>query len=319
MKTPKSYKGKTIFFMIGFTTATSLFFLLGSFLLPNNLSDDSEKDFPQEYKIISPAIPDDLYFCDEKVPLDNFEVKERVDRELIVNTYWHSSTILAMKRANRWFPVIEPILKKNKIPDDFKYLAVIESNLDNVVSPAGATGFWQFMKEPAEKYGLEVNSEIDERYNVEKSTKAACLYLNDAYTQFKSWALAAAAFNMGFDGLQKQLDRQKTNNYYNLVLSNETSRYVARILALKEIFKYPKKYGFDLKPEDLYPQLSYYEVKVSSGVTDFADYAKDLGINYKILKYYNPWLRDNMLTNKKHITYFIKVPEQGSIKIIQDL
>ncbi len=319
MKTQKPYKGRSVFFMIGFVTAASLFFLLGSFLLPNNVADDSEKDFPQGYKIISPAIPDDLYFCDEKVPLDNFEVKERVDRELVVNTYWHSSTILAMKRANRWFPVIEPILKENKIPDDFKYLAVIESNLDNVVSPAGATGFWQFMKEPAEKYGLEVNSEVDERYNVEKSTKAACLYLNDAYLQFKSWALAAAAFNMGFDGLQKQLDRQKTNNYYNLVLSDETSRYVARILALKEIFKDPKKYGFDLKPEDLYPQLSYYEVKISSGVKDFADYAKDLGINYKILKYYNPWLRDNTLTNKNHTTYLIKVPEQGSIKIIQDL
>lgn len=308
-------KNKLYYFLFGFITAATLIYVGGIFSFQSNPEND-DNDFPQGYHIISPQMPDDLYFCGERVPIENFEVRERIDRELVVNTYWHSSTILTLKKSNRWFPVIEPILKDNNIPDDFKYLAVIESGLMNVVSPAGATGFWQFMEYPAKKYGLEVNDEVDERYNVEKSTEAACKYLQDAYNQFGSWTMAGAAFNMGFDGVQKQVDRQKAKNYYNLVLNDETSRYIARIIATKEIFLNPKKYGYDLKQSDLYPPLKYYTIEISGSVSDFADYAANYGINYKILKYYNPWLRDNHLTNNNNKTYILKLPEKGSINII---
>jgi len=310
-------KNKFLNFLFGFLTASALLYIGGVLSFKAN-PDEDEKDFPQGYHIISPAVPDDLFFCGERVPTENIEVKERIDRELVVNTYFHSATILAMKRANRWFPVIEPILKANNIPDDFKYLAVIESGLMNVVSPAGATGFWQFMEAPAEKYGLEVDDEVDERYNVEKSTEAACKYLQDAYNQFGSWTMAGAAFNMGFNGVQNQIDRQKSKNYYNLVLNDETSRYIARIIATEEIFLHPNRYGYDIKPEDLYPPLKYYTVELSSPVSDFADYAANYGINYKTLKYFNPWLRDNNLTNKNKKTYILKMPEKGFIKIIKE-
>ena len=182
--------------------------------------------FPQDYKIISPKIPDNISIFGEKVPLENFEVYERVDREVLVNTYWHSATILAIKRAARWFPVIEPILKQNNIPDDFKYLAVVESNLENVVSPAGATGYWQFTKAAAIKYGLEVSDEVDERYDLEKSTQAACYYLNEGYSKFGSWTMAAASYNAGVNGIEKWSGLQKAKNYWNLALGSETSRYV---------------------------------------------------------------------------------------------
>lgn len=188
--------------------------------------------FPQHYRVISPKLPDKIYFCDERVPLENYEVRERLDREFVVNTYWHSSTIFFIKRSRKWFPVIEPILKKNNIPDDFKYLALIESGLQNVVSPAKAVGFWQFVKSAAKEYGLEVNNEVDERYHVEKSTEAACKYLTKAKEKFGTWTLAAASYNMGFRGVEKQLKRQKTNNYYNLSINDETSRYIFRILAV---------------------------------------------------------------------------------------
>lgn len=312
-----SKKNKIYYFSFGFLTAAVIIYTAGAFSFKLN-SNDNRNDFPQGYRIISPQIPDDLSFCNERVPIENLEVKERIDRELVVNTYFHSSTILSMKRANRWFPVIEPILQAYNIPDDFKYLAVIESGLTNAVSPAGATGFWQFLEEPAEKYGLEVDDEVDERYNVEKSTVAACKYLQDAYNQFGSWTMAGAAFNMGFDGIQKQIERQKAKNYYNLVLGDETSRYIARIIAVKEIFLHPKEYGYDLKPEDLYPPLKYYTIEISGSVDNFADYAANYGINYKILKYFNPWLRDDHLTNKNHYTYVLKIPEKGFIKIIKE-
>lgn len=316
IKNPKTY-----YFILGSFSTLLIFFLLYSLFVTDNsliANSDSQFDFPQEYKIISPEIPDDLYFAGEKVPLDNFEIYERIDREFMVNTYWHSSMLLALKRANRWFPVIEPILKKYNVPDDFKYLAVAESNLDNVVSPAGATGFWQFMKAAAEKYGLEVNKEIDERYHVEKSTEAACKYLKDSFEMFGSWTLAAASYNMGTNGVTNQTSRQKTNNYYNLVLNTETSRFVARIVSLKYIMSSPKKYGFELKNSELYPEFKTYNVDVPGPVSDFADYAISSGLNYKILKMYNPWLRESYLTNKSGKTYSLKLPEKGSIEVIKE-
>lgn len=305
------------FFAFGIIVTALLFALIFGFQSNNQISN-GEKQISSQFVIIQPEIPDEVYLFGEKVPLENFEVYERLDREIIVNAYWHSATILALKRANRWFPVIEPILKKNNIPDDFKYLAVAESNLENVISPAGATGFWQFIKSAATEYGLEVNNEVDERYDVEKSTEAACKYLNDAYRKFGSWTMAAAAYNAGMNGIDKWSGLQKAKNYYNLVLGIETSRYIARVAAIKIIMENPQKYGFNLTEKDLYKPLKYKEVVLDSSVTDFADYAASLGINYKTLKYFNPWLRDTSLKNKNGKKYTIRIPDEGSIKLIDE-
>lgn len=275
-------------------------------------TNDSD-GFPQGYKIISPEIPKSLNFAGEEVPLDQFDIYERIDKEFIVNTYFHSYTILTMKRANRWFPVIEPILKKYHVPDDFKYIAVIESGLENVVSPKGAKGFWQLTDGAAKKYGLEVNDVVDERYDVEKSTEAACKFFLDADTLFGSWTMAAAAYNFGINGLTKQIQKQKSNNYYNLVLGDETERYIPRAIAVKGIFNNPAQYGFDIKKQDLYLPLSYKIVSIDSSVSNLADFAMENGINYKILKLYNPWLRDNFIINKAGKTYQIKIPT-GTLK-----
>jgi len=307
-------KNKVKFYFYGFISCAAILLLIG--FVSNN--SEEETDFPQGYKIISPGVPDNLDFCGEGVPLENYEVYERIDREIIVNTYFHSATIIEMKRANRWFPVVEQILKANGIPDDFKYLMVAESGIANVVSPAGATGYWQFIESTALEYGLEVNSEVDERLNLEKSTEAACRYLHDADSLFGNWTMAAASYNMGFVNTQKQIERQKANIYYNLVLNSETSRYLARIVAIKEIMTHPKKYGFDIKQKDLYNQMPYEVVRVKGPVNDLADFAFDNGINYKTLKLYNPWLRDNTLTNKGGKIYSIKIPAEGSIKLIKE-
>jgi hypothetical protein len=197
-------------------------------------------------------------------------------------------------------------------------MAVIESGLENVVSPAGATGFWQLMKPAARKFGLEVNREIDERYNVEKSTEAACKYLLNARKKYGSWTLAAASYNLGTNGITEQMERQKARNYYNLVLNEETSRFVFRMLAVKQVMENPEKYGFSINPEDLYEPLKYYKVEVKRPVKHLADFAAKYGINYKILKLYNPWLRQNYMKNKKRKKYFLKIPVKGSIKIIPD-
>jgi hypothetical protein len=306
--------------LLGVLSVTLILILTASIFLQKEtlatITRTQVLEFPQGYKITTPYIPDNLIFAGERVPMDNFEVRERIEREFIVNTYFHSLTILAIKRANRWFPVIEPILKQNNIPNDFKYLCVNESNLENVISPANATGFWQFIKETGEKYNLEINRTIDERYHVEKSTQAACDYLNDAYEMYGTWTMASASYNMGTNGTTNQIERQQTENFYNLVLNPETSRYVARIVAFKYIMNNQSLYGFDIKPNELYEPLKFYEVILDSTVTDFANYAVALGINYKTLKLYNPWLRDNYLNNKKGKIYKIKVPKKGSIKLI---
>jgi membrane-bound lytic murein transglycosylase D len=317
----KNKRPHIYYFFTGVISASAILFVFIILYFINNTATASNltgKDFPQGYKIVSPEIPDYLEFSGERIPTENFEVYERMDREFLANTYWHSATILAIKRANRWFPVIEPILKKNNIPDDFKYLSIAESNLENVVSPAGATGFWQFMEAAGEKYGLEINDLVDERYNVEKSTEAACKYLKDSYDMFGSWISAAASYNMGQENTTLQRERQKATNYFNLVLNSETSRFVARIVSLKYILQDPEKYGFDIKGEDLYKPLSYYGTTLDTSVTNFPDYAKSYGINYFILKMYNPWLRDNYLKNKSRKVYTIKLPKEGSIEIIKE-
>lgn len=314
----KKMNSKYYFFLLGFITAVCILIITSFLFLADKKVIGKSEDFPQGYRIVSPEIPDNLSFCGERVPIENFEVYERIDREFLVNTYFHSATLLSMKRVNRWFPVIEPILKEYGIPGDFKYVAVIESGLANVVSPVGATGFWQLTEEAATKYGLEVNSQVDERYNVEKSTEAACKYFLNAHNEFKTWTMAAAAYNFGTNGMEKQIAKQKSSNYYNLVFGDETSRYIARIIAVKEILNNPQKYGFDLKPEDLYPPLLTTSMQINYSIPNLADFAIKNGINYKILKIYNPWLRDTTLTDKNNKVYVIKMPEKGSIKIIDE-
>jgi len=264
--------------------------------------------FNDNYKIFSLSSPEGLTFADEEIPLHILDVREKLDQELLVNTYWQSQTLLFQKRANRWFPVIEPILKEHGVPDDFKYLAVIESGLMDVVSPAGATGFWQFMRETGRDYGLEINNEVDERYHIEKATAAACEYLKDAHEKYGSWSMAAASYNMGMAGLNNQVKRQDVDNYYDLLLNIETGRYMYRILAVKEILSKPAQYGFHFRPQDLYPAYDTRTVTINESVGDFAEFATENGINYKILKILNPWLRDTYLTNPARKEYEIKLP-----------
>lgn len=273
--------------------------------------DDYQKIFLRKYSVFSLSIPEYLTFAGEEVPIDYFDVRESLDQELLINTYWQSQTLLFMKRAHKYFPQIEKILAENNVPDDFKYLVLAESDLKNAISPSGAVGIWQLLKGTAKDYGLEVNSEVDERYHFEKSTGAACEFLKDAKELFGSWTMAAASYNMGRRGLIKQVNRQKENNYYDLLLNNETGRYIYRVLAIKLILENPDKYGFHVREQDLYHPVPTYEVEVDTAVTDFADFAKKFSINYKILKYFNPWLRDSFLTNKTGKKYYIKIPEEG--------
>lgn len=270
--------------------------------------DGNESSFVSDYNIYAIDLPEKIDFAGEEVPLHIRDVRERLDRELLVNIYWQSNGLLLIKRAHKFFPIIEPILKQNSIPDDFKYLALIESGLQNVESPSGASGFWQFMKAAAQENGLEITQDIDERYNLEKSTKAACDYLHSAKNYFGSWTLAAAAYNAGRAGIKRQMDSQKEANYYDLHLNSETSRYVFRILALKEIMQDPKAYGFNYNKSQLYNQDALREVVVSQTIENLADFAKEQGTNYKTLRIYNPWLRSMTLQNPQNKTYIIKVP-----------
>jgi len=265
----------------------------------------------QPKKGTSQYFPQEVNFADEKAPLQIADVRERLDRELLVNANLHSSTILIIKRANRSFPIIEPILKQYGVPDDFKYLAVIESALLNAVSPSGAKGVWQFMTDTAKEKGMEVNEEVDERYHLKKATEAACRYLLQAKEKFGNWTLAAASYNGGMTGVNNKIDEQKVSNYYDLLLTDETSRYVFRILALKEIMKNPSLYGFELDKNELYNQIPTKIIEVDSSITDLASFAKQQGINYKILKIHNPWLRDKKLSNSSKKKYQIEIPTEG--------
>ena len=265
----------------------------------------------ENYAIFPFELPKELDFAGEMVPLEQFDVLEALDREVLSNAYFHSQTIRLIKLSNRFFPVIEPILKEEGIPDDFKYLAVAESGLVNAVSPANAVGFWQIRKGTGSELGLEINSEIDERYHLEKSTVAASAYLKESYEKYENWTMAAASYNVGRRGVDREVLRQKQEDYYDLLLNEETARYLFRILALKLIIEDPATYGFHLSMKDLYYPIPHYTVEVKQPVADFADFAAEHGTNYKILKYLNPWLRDKSLANKAGKTYAIKIAEEG--------
>jgi hypothetical protein len=255
--------------------------------------------------------PEKLDFCGEPVPLHEFEVRERYDYELLITLYKNAATILGYKRSARWFPVIEPILEANKIPEDFKYLSVIESNLANVISPSDAVGFWQFLDGTAKQYGLEVNEYVDERYDVAKATEAACKYLNEAHKKFGSWTLAAASYNMGMGGLSGEIEEQGETNYYNLKLNSETSRYILRLVVTKEIFESPAAYGYVLGPFQYYPEIPTRTVDVNGSIESLVEFARQNGTNYKLLRELNPWLRKDKLPNPKGKTYKIKLPAEG--------
>ena len=276
---------------------------------------DQEQNTTQS---LSYTMPDTISFAGERVPLENFDTRESLERELITTTYRHSSTILIIKRARRYFPVIEKILRDNNIPDDFKYLAVAESDLSNAISPAGATGFWQIMASTGREQGMEINNEVDERYDLEKSTKFACDYFHKSYEKYGNWTLSAASYNGGRNGIDQQIEIQKEHNYYDLLLTEETARYIFRVLSYKLVITDPASFGFDIDSAELYPELRYYEVKVDTAVADFADFAKSFGTNYKMLKLLNPWLRKPYLTNRSGKAYMIKIPEEGSRSIPDD-
>ena len=277
--------------------------VLASFLIYGVVSDDT-KYSPVGYSL-------KMDFSGEEVPTFMADVQERLDKEMITNMNYHTNTTLVIKRANKVFPIIEPILAKYGVPDDFKYLAVIESSLVNAVSPAGARGVWQFMPATAKEKGMEVSDEVDERYHLEKSTEAACKYLLGAKEKFGSWTLAAASYNGGMNGISKKMEEQQVDNYYDLLLTEETSRYVFRILALKEIMKNSDKYGFSIPKEALYYSIPTKKIVVDSSITDLAKFAKTQGVNYKILKIHNPWLRDKKLTNNSRKKYEIEIPTSG--------
>lgn len=273
--------------------------------------ENFEKKLVNDYNVYALPLPEKMDFAGEPVPLDDPDIRERMDRELLVNVYWQSNGLLLIKRANKYFPVLEPLLKKYGLPDDFKYLAVAESALILQSSPAGASGIWHFMKGTGKDYGLEINDYVDERYHLEKATKAAAEYLKNSKERFGSWTMAAASYNAGIRGMTNQMERQKQTNYYDLLLNQETSRYIFRILALKEILSNPEKYGFNFREKDLYTNIPTYSVKVDVPVEDWAEWVKPYGINYKILKIHNPWLRDTYLKNESGKEYIIEIPEAG--------
>lgn len=251
---------------------------------------------------------ENIDFCGEAVPLYSQDILERYEREILKNAHWHSEITILFKRTGKYFPLIERILKEEGVPDDFKYVCIIESGLSNVVSPVGASGFWQIMKETGKEYGLEINKHVDERYHLEKSTRVACAYFKRAYKRFNSWTLAAASYNMGMNGLARRLKKQNVSNYYDLLLNKETSRYVFRTLALKEILSSPARYSFDFEGVKKYKLPPLKELSVDTSISNLTEWAESQGVNYKILKLYNPWLRRLSFPNKSMKHYSFQIP-----------
>lgn len=258
--------------------------------------------------VTQPTFPEQITFCEQSVPLQYFDVAESLDRELFVNVYWQSNTSFLLKRSQRYFPIIDSILKANEIPADFRYLAVIESGLQNVTSPSNAKGFWQFLEETGKEYGLEINNNVDERLNLEKSTVAACKYLRKAYEKFNDWFLVAASYNMGMGGLSRSLESQKVTTYFDLKLNTETGRYVYRILAAKLILENPELYNYKIADKYLYQPLKYREIKIDTSINDITAFALSNNTNVKLFKMLNPWILDDKLDNSKRKEYTLKIP-----------
>lgn len=275
-----------------------------------NATVEAQKDSMPAYQISpSPEVPVSVTFAGKKIDCDRIDMYERLDRELTSFVYGHTNTLITIKRANRYYPVIMPILKRNGVPDDVFYLSAIESYFNiRAYSPAKAAGLWQFIPSTAKQYGLEVNDEIDERYNVEKSTEAACRYLKNGYAKYGDWATVMASYNAGMNRISKELEHQMADSSFDLYLNEETSRYVFRILAMKVVMEHPFKYGFHLTAEQLYQPIECKEVEVSGPVDDWSKWAKSYGITYAQLREVNPWIRAKSLTNKLKKTYKVKIP-----------
>ncbi|MEC7864241.1 MAG: lytic transglycosylase domain-containing protein [Bacteroidota bacterium] len=311
---------KKYFYFLG--TAVLLLAVSQLFMYSTDLKSEDrlhQQQFNMKYGIFAIVQPEDLNFAGEEIPIYSSEIWERIDKELLKNTYWQSNTMLYFKKAHKYFPIIEPILKEYNIPDDFKYLAVIESGLDNVVSPSGAAGFWQIMKETGREYDLEINQEIDERYNLEKATIVACKYLQEAYNKFGNWTMAAASYNMGKNGATRKIEEQASNNYYNLYLNSETARYIFRIIAVKEIMQNPKKYGFMFRKKDLYTMPNFKTVQIDSTIANLPDFAKLHSVNYKLLKQFNPWLRAKSLPDESRRKYILKIPTDSDLMVFDNI
>jgi len=294
-----------------FLAFLSLLLIINIFIFSLTEEEENQKyrdDFKNNVVAYAIDLPDTVDFAGETLPLDYFDVREYFDREMMVNIYFQSQTLLYFKRANRFFPVIEPILKKNGIPDDFKYLAVAESGLANATSSAGARGYWQFMKETAKQFKLEVSDEVDERYHLEKSTEAACRYFKSSYNNLKNWTLVAASYNMGTVGVNRQINKQHINNYADLFLNEETARYAFRIVAIKTIMQNPDTYGYRFRKKDLYEPIPFNEITIDSSIADLTEFAFKYSTSYKLIKILNPWLREGKLTNKERKAYTIKIP-----------
>jgi hypothetical protein len=288
-------KNTVIILLVGIICFGSGLFIKGSL----RYDDKQQQLIEQNIRSYSLPIPESVTFAGQKISLKEFDVRERFDRELLTNVYWQSQTILLLKRANRFFPTIESILKEQGMPDDLKYVALIESGLLNVNSPVGASGFWQFMDKTGRQYGLTINTEVDERYHLEKATYAACKYFKESYAVFNDWGLVAASYNMGIEGLRRQLKNQSGSSYYDLFLNTETSRYVFRILAMKEIAEKPQQYGFYIAKNHLYDPIPTMNLSVNYSIPDLAAWAIQFKTNYKTVKLLNPWLRSNTLTLKE--------------------
>ena len=300
-------KNKNHILIVTLLLFSAILLVGSSFLQPNSAFKSYGLSDPS--KVFALDIAEAYSFAGETVTLDEHDLRERMDKELLVNTYWQSNTMLMIKRSNKYFPTIERILKEEGVPDDFKYLAVIESGLENVNSPVGAKGFWQIMKTTGREMGLEVNSNVDERYHIENATRVACTYLKKAKKKLGSWTLAAASYNRGITGINRLLEKQQAETYYDLLLNSETRRYVFRILAMKEILSNPTRYGFVFEVQDLYTKIPVYTVEVDTAISNIARFAKTMGINYKQMKIHNPWLLQNHLNNKSRKLYHIKLPK----------
>ena len=296
------------FFLLNASTRNSTSMPSISISRDSTSLNSTSKNVSHLYEIKALKLPENLSLAGERVPLEKSDIKERMDRELLVNTYWQSNGLLLLKRAHKFFPIIEPLLKHYNLPDDFKYLCVAESALINVPSSAGAAGYWHFLASTGREYGLEVNKNVDERYNLEKSTRVAAEYLKSAKEKFGSWTLAAAAYNAGRGRILQRLSEQDVDNYYDLLLNDETGRYVFRILALKEVLSHPEKYGFIFDQEDLYNPIPTYTIEITKPINNIAEFAKRYGVTYKELKIVNPWLRQTFLRNVSGKVYRIKIP-----------
>ena len=303
-----------LFFGTGFFVMICLFLLSGREAAFENKISDLEHKINTLSQTNSVPLPDQVEFCGETIALDRIDIRERFDRELNTFTYLHATTMMYFKRANRYFPIIEPILAKNGIPDDFKYLCLIESNLDiRALSPANAAGLWQLLESTGKSYGLEITSEVDERYHIEKATDAACRYFKDAYAKYGNWVNVAASYNSGMGRMSSTLNTQQVNSALDLLLVSETSRYVFRILAIKQIFEDPYLYGFVFKKDDFYPSVSVQRVTVEQTIDNLADFSQEYGLNYMLLKEFNPWLRDNKLTVPPGKSYDIAIPKKEDL------